>query len=90
MLKPGFFFLLQVDEDNNYSVFISFVEVYNNSIFDLLDDTCIDPIKNRYKKTFFFFSFFYLINVLLVIYIYFDTHVFWLTKVLKHWGSSGI
>lgn len=38
---------LEIDEDNNYGVFISFVEVYNNSIFDLLDDSCIDPIKNR-------------------------------------------
>jgi len=39
--------VLDIDEDNNYGVFISFVEVYNNSIFDLLDDNCIDPIKNR-------------------------------------------
>lgn len=39
--------VLEIEEDNNYAVFISFVEVYNNSIFDLLDDTCIDPIKNR-------------------------------------------
>lgn len=38
---------LQVDEDNNYAVFISFVEIYNNAIFDLLDDTPIDPLKQK-------------------------------------------
>merc|ERR1712048_1242638 len=38
---------LEVDEDNNYAVFISFVEIYNNSVFDLLDETPIDPINNN-------------------------------------------
>jgi kinesin family member 23 len=31
--------LYGLDEDNNYAVFISYVEIYNNSIFDLLDPT---------------------------------------------------
>ncbi|XP_058831630.1 kinesin-like protein KIF23 [Topomyia yanbarensis] len=30
-----------IDEDNIYSVFISYVEVYNNSVFDLLEETTV-------------------------------------------------
>ena len=30
--------VLEVDEDNNYAIFASFVEIYNNSVFDLLED----------------------------------------------------
>ena len=29
--------ILEVDEDNNYAIFVSFVEIYNNSVFDLLE-----------------------------------------------------
>ena len=29
----------KVDEDRNYAVFVSYVEFYNNSIYDLLDDS---------------------------------------------------
>jgi Kinesin-like protein len=28
----------QVDEDNVYSVFVSYVEIYNNSVYDLLEE----------------------------------------------------
>lgn len=38
---------LEVDEDSHYAVFISYVEIYNNSIFDLLDDSSNEPIKQR-------------------------------------------
>lgn len=34
-----------VDEDQTYAVFITFTEVYNNTVFDLLDDTPIDPLR---------------------------------------------
>ncbi|XP_064387362.1 kinesin-like protein KIF23 [Halichondria panicea] len=34
-----------VDEDSNYSVFISYVEIYNNFIYDLLEDRNLDAIK---------------------------------------------
>ena len=27
-----------VDEDNSYSVFISYVEIYNNFVYDLLEE----------------------------------------------------
>ena len=30
---------LQVNEDQNYAVFISYVEIYNNFIYDLLEDS---------------------------------------------------
>ena len=38
------FFSFQVDEDNSYAVFVSYFEIYNNYIYDLLDETPVDPI----------------------------------------------
>ena len=29
----------KLDEDSNYAVFISYVEIYNNYVFDLLDES---------------------------------------------------
>ncbi|XP_044172100.1 kinesin-like protein KIF23 isoform X1 [Acropora millepora] len=34
----------EVDEDNSYAVFVSYFEIYNNYIYDLLDETPVDPI----------------------------------------------
>ncbi|XP_026143277.1 kinesin-like protein KIF23 isoform X3 [Carassius auratus] len=36
-----------VDEDSSYSVFVSYIEIYNNYIYDLLEETHIDPIKPK-------------------------------------------
>uniref|UniRef100_A0A9J8C274 Kinesin-like protein n=1 Tax=Cyprinus carpio carpio TaxID=630221 RepID=A0A9J8C274_CYPCA len=36
-----------VDEDSSYSVFVSYIEIYNNYIYDLLEETPIDPIKPK-------------------------------------------
>ena len=36
-----------IDEDQAYAVFITFTEVYNNTVFDLLDDTPIDPMRPK-------------------------------------------
>lgn len=33
-----------IDEDNMYAVFVTYVEVYNNSVFDLLEET---PVQGR-------------------------------------------
>jgi len=33
-----------IDEDNSYSVFVSYVEIYNNYIYDLLEELPYDPI----------------------------------------------
>ncbi|XP_033102278.1 kinesin-like protein KIF23 isoform X2 [Anneissia japonica] len=33
-----------VDEDNNYAVFVSYIEIYNNYIYDLLEEAPVDPI----------------------------------------------
>lgn len=33
-----------VDEDNSYAVFVSYFEIYNNYIYDLLDENPVDPI----------------------------------------------
>lgn len=33
-----------VEEDNNYGVFVSYVEIYNNYIYDLLEELTYDPI----------------------------------------------
>ncbi len=52
-----------VDEDSSYSVFISYVEIYNNFIYDLLEDRNLDAIKPKYVHV-------QLCSFLLVCYIY--------------------
>ncbi|XP_040562314.1 kinesin-like protein KIF23 isoform X9 [Gallus gallus] len=37
----------EVDEDNVYSVFVSYIEIYNNYIYDLLEETPFDLIKPK-------------------------------------------
>ncbi|XP_048887505.1 kinesin-like protein KIF23 isoform X2 [Brienomyrus brachyistius] len=37
------------DEDSSYSVFVSYVEIYNNYIYDLLEEVPIDPIKPKWN-----------------------------------------
>ncbi|XP_045889054.1 kinesin-like protein KIF23 isoform X3 [Micropterus dolomieu] len=37
-----------VDEDCCYSVFVSYIEVYNNYIYDLLEDAPFDPIRSKW------------------------------------------
>ncbi|KAM8972332.1 kinesin-like protein KIF23 [Pelodytes ibericus] len=39
----------EVDEDSVYSIFVSYIEIYNNYIFDLLEETTIDPIKPKWN-----------------------------------------
>lgn len=36
-----------VDEDCCYSVFVSYIEVYNNYIYDLLEEAPFDPIRPK-------------------------------------------
>lgn len=36
-----------VDEDSSYSVFVSYIEIYNNYIYDLLEETAEDVIKPK-------------------------------------------
>ncbi|KAM4618411.1 kinesin-like protein KIF23 [Polymixia lowei] len=36
-----------VDEDSSYSVFVSYIEIYNNYIYDLLEEVPYDPIKPK-------------------------------------------
>ncbi|XP_067411590.1 kinesin-like protein KIF23 isoform X4 [Emydura macquarii macquarii] len=36
-----------VDEDNVYGVFVSYIEIYNNYIYDLLEEIPFDPIKPK-------------------------------------------
>ncbi|XP_042332911.1 kinesin-like protein KIF23 isoform X6 [Sceloporus undulatus] len=40
----------EVDEDNVYGVFVSYIEIYNNYIYDLLDETPIDPTKPKWNN----------------------------------------
>ena len=40
---------LDVDEDNAYAVFITYIEVYNNSVYDLLEE---NDGKAKWVKTF--------------------------------------
>ncbi|XP_053574462.1 kinesin-like protein KIF23 isoform X8 [Bombina bombina] len=37
----------EVDEDSVYSVFVSYIEIYNNYIYDLLEEVSMDPIKPK-------------------------------------------
>ncbi|CAM9810011.1 unnamed protein product [Lampetra fluviatilis] len=37
-----------VDEDSAYSVLVSYIEIYNNYIFDLLEDVVVDPIRPKW------------------------------------------
>ncbi|KAM4677355.1 kinesin-like protein KIF23 isoform 7-T7 [Discoglossus pictus] len=37
----------EVDEDSVYSVFVSYIEIYNNYIYDLLEEMPMDPIKPK-------------------------------------------
>lgn len=36
-----------VDEDSVYSLFVSYVEIYNNYLYDLLEEIPQDPIKPK-------------------------------------------
>lgn len=38
------------DEDSSYSVFVSYIEIYNNYIYDLLEDTQEDLIKPKWVQ----------------------------------------
>ncbi|XP_042157925.1 kinesin-like protein KIF23 isoform X1 [Oncorhynchus tshawytscha] len=38
-----------VDEDSSYSVFVSYIEIYNNYIYDLLEEAPYDPIKPKWN-----------------------------------------
>ncbi|KFO07217.1 Kinesin-like KIF23, partial [Balearica regulorum gibbericeps] len=40
----------EVDEDNVYSVFVSYIEIYNNYIYDLLEETPFDAIKPKWNN----------------------------------------
>lgn len=37
--------IVTVDQDNAYAVFVTYVEIYNNSVYDLLED---DDIRAKY------------------------------------------
>ncbi|XP_028922405.1 kinesin-like protein KIF23 isoform X2 [Ornithorhynchus anatinus] len=37
----------EVDEDSVYGVFVSYIEIYNNYIYDLLEEAPFDPIKPK-------------------------------------------
>ena len=36
-----------LDEDNSYTVFVSYIEIYNNYVYDLLEEMPFDPIKPK-------------------------------------------
>lgn len=35
------------DEDSSYTVFVSYIEIYNNYIYDLLEEVPYDPIRPK-------------------------------------------
>ncbi|NXK93846.1 KIF23 protein, partial [Formicarius rufipectus] len=40
----------EVDEDSVYSVFVSYIEIYNNYIYDLLEEAPFEPIKPKWNN----------------------------------------
>ncbi|NXB66023.1 KIF23 protein, partial [Struthidea cinerea] len=40
----------EVDEDNVYGVFVSYIEIYNNYIYDLLEEAPFDAIKPKWNS----------------------------------------
>ena len=36
-----------IDEDTNYAVFVSYIEIYNNFIYDLLEEVQLDSINPK-------------------------------------------
>ncbi|KAL1007666.1 hypothetical protein UPYG_G00089890 [Umbra pygmaea] len=40
-----------VDEDSCYSVFVSYIEIYNNYIYDLLEEAPFDPIRPKQPQS---------------------------------------
>ncbi|XP_069767809.1 kinesin-like protein KIF23 isoform X8 [Narcine bancroftii] len=40
-----------VDEDSVYSLFVSYIEIYNNYLYDLLEEVPPDPIKPKWNNT---------------------------------------
>ncbi|XP_075391610.1 kinesin-like protein KIF23 isoform X3 [Tenrec ecaudatus] len=40
----------EVDEDSVYGVFVSYIEIYNNYIYDLLEEMPFDPIKPKWNS----------------------------------------
>lgn len=43
--------VIQVDQDTVYAVFVTYVEIYNNSVYDLLED---EDIRNKYNNVNFY------------------------------------
>lgn len=50
---------IQVDQDNVYAVFVTYVEIYNNSVYDLLED---EDIRTKYNNIYSFLILLYLIS----------------------------
>lgn len=40
-----------VDEDSSFSIFVSYIEIYNNYIYDLLEETQEDAIKPKWVQS---------------------------------------
>lgn len=47
MINVQEFCKAEVDEDSVYGVFVSYIEIYNNYIYDLLEEVPFDPIKPK-------------------------------------------
>lgn len=51
MIKPEEGFEAEgVDEDSSYGIFVSYIEIYNNYIYDLLEETPEDAIKPKWVQ----------------------------------------
>lgn len=55
---------VQVDQDNVYAVFVTYVEIYNNSVYDLLED---EDIRNKYSIITYTIQIFLISNNILIL-----------------------
>ena len=39
-----------IDEDNSYAVFVSYIEIYNNYVYDLLEEPVYDKGSQLHPK----------------------------------------
>lgn len=51
MINVQEFCKVEVDEDSVFCVFVSYIEIYNNHIYDLLEEAPFDPIKPKIPQS---------------------------------------
>lgn len=56
---------MTIEPDNAYAVFVTYVEIYNNSVHDLLDEDDVRTRQVYRRKKFFCYNFCYICQTFL-------------------------